>query len=147
MFPGYDDEIELPNPLGEGVNVVRPEEPLFARTLMLNNRAAAGASPARSMSTSTNATRTTPKRKKTFRGHHDPLPLVISRPMFARDRCTVVIKHGGDVADDNASFAAETTSAWKRTPKRYVVFSDLSEESGWAVEWGIGTILRDGDEM
>jgi hypothetical protein len=34
-----------------------------------------------------------------------------------------------------------------RTKKKYIVASDLSEESRYAVEWGIGTVLRDGDEM
>jgi len=31
--------------------------------------------------------------------------------------------------------------------RQYVVASDLSQESRYAVEWGIGTVLRDGDEM
>ncbi|KAJ8501919.1 hypothetical protein ONZ51_g321 [Trametes cubensis] len=31
--------------------------------------------------------------------------------------------------------------------KRYVLASDLSEESRFALEWGIGTVLRDGDEL
>ena len=35
----------------------------------------------------------------------------------------------------------------ERKKRRYVVASDLSEESRYAVEWGIGTVLRDGDEM
>lgn len=37
--------------------------------------------------------------------------------------------------------------AAEREGRRYVVASDLSEESRYAVEWGIGTVLRDGDEM
>jgi len=32
-------------------------------------------------------------------------------------------------------------------PQRYVISSDLSNESWYVVEWGMGTVLRDGDEM
>ena len=35
----------------------------------------------------------------------------------------------------------------ERRKRMYVIASDLSEESRYAVEWGIGTVLRDGDEM
>lgn len=31
--------------------------------------------------------------------------------------------------------------------RRYVVFSDLSEESRYVVEWVIGIVVRDGDEI
>ncbi|PAV16907.1 adenine nucleotide alpha hydrolase [Pyrrhoderma noxium] len=34
-----------------------------------------------------------------------------------------------------------------RRPRKYVVATDLSPESNYALEWGIGTVLRDGDEM
>lgn len=30
--------------------------------------------------------------------------------------------------------------------RRYLVACDLSEESVYAIEWAIGTVLRDGDE-
>ncbi|KAG8994577.1 hypothetical protein FRB90_000392 [Tulasnella sp. 427] len=106
----------------------------------------------------------TPKKKKTIKSVHstflDPLPLNTSRPHFTRDRCTVVIKHGhprersGSTSTYNAHpvihegvAVDEDGGGWVREGKRYVVFSDLSEESKWAVEWGIGTVLRDGDEM
>jgi hypothetical protein len=55
--------------------------------------------------------------------------LVISRPEFGRNRCTITITHG------------EPDAALERSGKRsrsYVVLSDLSEESGYAVEWAIG---------
>lgn len=143
----------MPDPLGEGVNVVRPEEPLFAKTLMRTPNSAPlqpfpAPLPAKDLtktappSTPAEVAARTPRRKKTLKSSHglsnDPLPLSVSRPVFARDRCTVVVTHG-----DPAGVAA----SGRRESKRYVVFSDLSEESKWAVEWGIGTVMRDGDEM
>ncbi|GAC94566.1 hypothetical protein PHSY_002139 [Pseudozyma hubeiensis SY62] len=65
------------------------------------------------------------------------LSLDLSRPRFERNRCTITINHG------DADAAAKTS----KRPKRYVVASDGSEESSYAVEWTIGTVLRDGDEM
>jgi hypothetical protein len=77
------------------------------------------------------------KRRKSTKVH-DPLPINTSRPAFQRDRCTITIKHGDPlrVLDESG-----------RRPRRYVIASDMSEESRYAVEWGIGTVLRDGDEM
>lgn len=77
-----------------------------------------------------------PRRRKSTR--HVSLPITTSRPVFQRDRCTITLTQG-DPAD-----ALELNG---RRPKRYVVASDLSDESRYAVEWGIGTVLRDGDEM
>ncbi|KZT23422.1 adenine nucleotide alpha hydrolases-like protein [Neolentinus lepideus HHB14362 ss-1] len=77
-------------------------------------------------------------KRKNSKRHHDLLPLDQSRPIFQRDRCTITITHG------NPARALEENG---RRPRRYVVASDLSEESRYAVEWGIGTVLRDGDEM
>ena len=114
-------------------------------------------SPARQASIATTSTK--PRRKRTTRSQHDPLKLTVSRPVFARDRWTVVIQHGDPDGDGASIISGVLTEApggeegaharpvWRREPKRYVVFSDLSEESRWAVEWGIGTVLRDGDEM
>lgn len=65
------------------------------------------------------------------------LSLATSRPRFERNRCTITISHG------DADAAAKAS----KRPKRYVVASDGSEESSYAVEWTIGTVLRDGDEM
>ncbi|KDQ62375.1 hypothetical protein JAAARDRAFT_30279 [Jaapia argillacea MUCL 33604] len=108
------DADEIADPLGEGVNVIVPQEPYFPSTL--NSRV---------------------RRKKSTK-HHDPLPSSTSRPVFQRDRCTITITHG------DPEHALEENG---RRSRRYIVASDLSEESRYAVEWGIGTVLRDGDEM
>ncbi|KAG9057503.1 hypothetical protein FS842_006284 [Serendipita sp. 407] len=101
-----------PDPLGEGVNVVRPDEPLFQQHAAPGN----------------------PRRKRTLKG--DVLPLESSPAHFQRNRCSVTLTHG-----DPASHCVG------RSKRRYMVASDLSEESKYAVEWGIGTVLKDGDEM
>ncbi|KZT12118.1 adenine nucleotide alpha hydrolases-like protein [Laetiporus sulphureus 93-53] len=110
------DTVDVPDPLGEGVNVVVPPEPYFPSTL--------------------NSSTHGPRRRKSVRP--DPLHFQTSRPVFQRDRCTITITHG-----DPARVLEETG----RKPKRYVLASDLSDESRYALEWGIGTVLRDGDEM
>lgn len=69
------------------------------------------------------------KRKET-------LALVQSEPLFERNRCTIYVSHG-----DPDAYAQHS----KRI-RKYLVASDLSEESQYAVEWAIGTVLRDGDE-
>ncbi|WWC88416.1 uncharacterized protein L201_003327 [Kwoniella dendrophila CBS 6074] len=76
-----------------------------------------------------------PKRKKSLKSG---IELVTSRPTFARDRCTITLTHG------EPDEALELSG--KRL-RRYVVLSDLSEESRYAVEWAIGTVARDGDEL
>lgn len=112
------DTTDVPDPLGEGVNVVIAPEPYFPSTL--------------------NATGSrNPRRRKSTRPH-DTLHLETSRPHFQRDRCTITLTHGDP---------AKTLEDNHRRPKRYVLASDLSEESRYALEWGIGTVLRDGDEM
>ncbi len=119
------DEIDVdPDPLGEGVNVVVPPEPYFPSTLNSYARSAGG----------TVKGKRNPRRRKSVR--HEPPPLQTSRPVFQRDRCTITITQG----DPEAKLEG-------RRPKRYVVASDMSEESRYAVEWGIGTVIRDGDEM
>jgi hypothetical protein len=117
---GVEGEADVdPDPLGEGVNVVVPPEPYFPSTLN---------------SGGTIRGRKTPRRRKSVK--HEPLHYHTSRPIFQRDRCILRITQGdpeGTLGD--------------RRRRRYVVASDLSEESRYAVEWGIGTVLRDGDEM
>ncbi|TFK40595.1 hypothetical protein BDQ12DRAFT_721229 [Crucibulum laeve] len=113
---------EEPDPLGEGVNVVVPPEPYFPSSL-------------NSLGSSTVRGKRNPKRRKSVK-HHEPLPLNTSRPVFQRDRCTITLTQGDPA-----------TKLGERRKRRYVVASDLSEESRYAVEWGIGTVLRDGDEM
>lgn len=110
------DVIDVPDPLGEGVNVVVPPEPYFPSTLNHGTH--------------------NPRRRKSMRP--EPLPNHTSRPVFQRDRCTLTITHG-----DPARVVRENG----RRGKRYVLASDLSDESRYALEWGIGTVLRDGDEM
>ncbi|CAA7261353.1 unnamed protein product [Cyclocybe aegerita] len=113
-------EIEDPDPVGEGVNVVVAPEPYFPSSLNSLSNARG---------------KRTPRRRKSMKTH-DPLPFNTSRPVFQRDRCTITITQGDP-----------TAKLGERRKKRYVVASDLSEESRYAVEWGIGTVLRDGDEM
>jgi len=115
-----DDVTMDPDPLGEGVNVVVPPEPYFPSTLN------------RTSFTSIKGKRGGPKRKKSR--HHETLPLKTARPLFQRDRCTITMTQG----DPEAS---------ERRRRMYIVASDLSEESRYAVEWGIGTVLRDGDHL
>ncbi|KAH9480467.1 hypothetical protein JR316_0007067 [Psilocybe cubensis] len=114
-------EIEDPDPVGEGVNVVVAPEPYFPSSL-------------NALGTNSRGKRN-PRRRKSVKTH-EPLPYNTSRPVFQRDRCTITLTQGdpeGKLGD--------------RRKRRYVVASDLSEESRYAVEWGIGTVLRDGDEM
>jgi hypothetical protein len=131
LYPIEDGDVF--DPLGEGVNVVRPEEPVFGP----QPAPKAGSSP------SGPTARHTPSRKETI-GRSTRLPLDTSRPSFSRDRCTLTLTHG-DPAGYPRDAAADGDKV--REPKRYVVASDLSTESGYAVEWGIGTVLRDGDTM
>lgn len=63
--------------------------------------------------------------------------LTASRPVFEKNRCTITLIHG-----DYDKFANES-----KRPRRYIAASDGSEESSYAIEWTIGTVLRDGDEM
>lgn len=126
-FAGLDGDIDLdvdvePDPLGEGVNVVVPPEPYFPSTL--NSRGSGSIGGKRG-----------PRRRKSTRPH-EPLPLQTSRPVFQRDRCSISITQG----DPEAKLG-------NRRRRTYVVASDLSEESRYAVEWGIGTVIRDGDEL
>lgn len=76
-----------------------------------------------------------PKRRKSMRSGQE---LETSRPTFARDRCTITLTHG------DPDGALEQSG---KRMRRYVVLSDLSDESRYAVEWAIGTVARDGDEI
>ncbi|KZP33589.1 adenine nucleotide alpha hydrolases-like protein [Athelia psychrophila] len=73
-----------------------------------------------------------PKRRKSRT--QEELPHSTSRPIFQRDRCTINIIQGDPDAINGKH-------------RRFMVGSDLSQESQYAVEWGIGTVLRDGDEL
>jgi hypothetical protein len=125
LVDGDPDADVDPDPTGEGVNVVVPPEPYFPSSL--NTYSAGDPSYARG--------KRNPRRKKSTRGH-EPLPLSTSRPLFQRDRCTITISQG----DPQGKLGT-------RRKRRYIVASDLSEESQYALEWGIGTVIRDGDEL
>ncbi|RPD62387.1 hypothetical protein L226DRAFT_532605 [Lentinus tigrinus ALCF2SS1-7] len=118
LVPANSVDQDIPDYLGEGVNVIMPPEPYFPSTLNGGQG------------------RNIRRRKSTK--PHDTLPLTTSRPMFQRDRCVITITHG-----DPEQIRQETG----KPGKRYVLASDLSEESRYALEWGIGTVLRDGDEL
>lgn len=94
------------------------------------------------------------RRRSTKLGKLDPLKLVVGRPVFEKNRATVTLVHGDPEA------AGKT-----RRTRKYLVASDLSEESLYAIQvrcwsqdtlrgaadprmqWAIGTVLRDGDEV
>ncbi|KAL1711102.1 hypothetical protein EV121DRAFT_191591 [Schizophyllum commune] len=125
-----DGDLEQePDPLGEGVNVVVPPEPYFPTTL---NSYSSNLSTSASVRGKRN-----PRRRRSMKPI-EPLPLDTSRPVFQRDRCTITLTQG----DPDAKLAEVG-----RRARKYIVASDLSQESRYAVEWGIGTVLRDGDEM
>lgn len=86
--------------------------------------------------TTLNAAPRNPRRRKSTKIHTDQMKLDTSRPVFQRDRCTIKVTHGDPIG-----------ALHGRKPRRYVLASDLSDESRYALEWGIGTVLRDGDEM
>lgn len=101
-----------------------------------------------------------------------PLQLVSSRPVFERNRCTITLTQGSpehyahqiDVfaspgpsrpstppsvqpSDPNNPHSPSESRRSLRRSKTYVVASDLSEEAYYAIEWAIGTVLRNGDEL
>lgn len=117
VSPTVNEEGTFADPLGEGVNVVIPPEPYFPSTL-------------------NNSTHHPRRRKSTKSNIHDRLPLVTSRPVFQRDRCSIKLTQG----DPDAALE-------KRKGRTYMLLSDLSAESRYAMEWGIGTVIRDGDEL
>jgi len=106
--------------------VVVPPEPYFPSTLNYSSGGVGGSGSMRG--------KRNPRRRKSTR--HEPLSFQTSRPIFQRDRCTIAITQG-----DPEECRGD------RRIRKYIVASDLSEESRYAVEWGIGTVLRDGDEM
>jgi len=99
------------------------------------------------------------------------IPLIATRPKYERNRCSITLTHGDpdsyvqvpgnmtllengqqpkEVASSNIQDRINKTAQGtrkKRRGKTYVVASDLSEESYYAIEWAIGTVLRSGDEL
>jgi hypothetical protein len=45
------------------------------------------------------------------------------------------------------SLTQSDLEAFGRRRRTYIIASDLSEESHYAVEWGIGTVIQDGDHL
>ncbi len=117
LVPAVSVDQDVPDYLGEGVNVVVPPEPYFPSTLNGQGR--------------------NPRRRKSMKPQ-DTLPLNTSRPIFQRDRCVITVTHGSPERIHNET---------GRPGKRYVLASDLSEESRFAMEWAIGTVLKDGDQL
>ncbi|KAI5476160.1 Usp (universal stress protein) family protein [Pseudohyphozyma bogoriensis] len=80
-------------------------------------------------------TTATPLRRRPTKSEKTPsLKLQTSRPVFEKNRCTVTLTHG------------DPDGVEKKRKRKYLVASDLSEESLYAIQWSIGTVLRDGDE-
>lgn len=64
-------------------------------------------------------------------------PLVTHGPVLEPHQCTVRMTYGD----------YEGCARQSKRPKRYIVASDSSEGSQYAINWATGTVLRDGDEM
>ncbi|KAJ1310107.1 hypothetical protein OPQ81_006854 [Rhizoctonia solani] len=139
MMAQQEEALEFDSdPLGEGVNIIQPTEPVFEKTYFSRPTTANSASGSADKEKTDDQTSAGPSdaagrgRRKSMR--HDALQLVTSRPFYGTNRCMIMLTHGNP-------------DAAEREGRRYVVASDLSEESRFAVEWGVGTVLRDGDEM
>ncbi|GAA5832106.1 hypothetical protein JCM3766R1_003723 [Sporobolomyces carnicolor] len=78
-----------------------------------------------------------PPRRKSTKSSVPKFELKTGRPTFEKNRCTVVLTHG------DPDKALEESQRSKRT---YLVASDLSDESLYAIQWAIGTVLREGDD-
>jgi hypothetical protein len=76
-------------------------------------------------------------RRRTSLGPRQDLKLKVSRPIYQKNRCTITIEHGDWL---------EVAKKAERT-RFYLVACDLSDESKYAIEWTIGTVLRQGDEV
>lgn len=85
-----------------------------------------------SSSASASAGRQPRRRKSTIK---QEFVLNASRPVYERNRCSITLTHG-----DPEKYMEELNESGKnrRRPKSYVVASDLSEESYYAIEWAIG---------
>ncbi|WAQ83234.1 hypothetical protein PtA15_3A603 [Puccinia triticina] len=76
------------------------------------------------------------RRRSSLGPPRQDLKLTVSRPIYQKNRCTITIEHGDWL---EAAKKAERT-------RFYLVACDLSDESKYAIEWTIGTVLRQGDE-
>jgi hypothetical protein len=68
--------------------------------------------------------------------HHEILPARPLSSAIGARRCTITMTQGNP-------------EALERRKLMYIVASDLSEESRYVVEWGIGTVtvIRDSDNL
>ncbi|SGY80290.1 BQ5605_C008g05349 [Microbotryum silenes-dioicae] len=64
-----------------------------------------------------------------------PLKLETGRPVFEKNRCSITLTQGDPIKAGEG-----------RRTRSFLVASDLSDESLYAIEWAIGTVLREGDE-
>jgi len=111
------DPLEISDLLGEGINVIVPPKPYFPTTLNHS-----------SLKNPCHHKSTCP----------EPLQLQTGWPIFQCDRCMISLTQG------DPECALKTSG---HCPQRHVIMSNLSDESWYAVEWGTGTVLSDGDEM
>lgn len=65
----------------------------------------------------------------------DILSMTTGRPRFTRDCVSITITHG------------DPPSVRSARSKTYFVCSDMSTHSKFAIDWAIGVILRDGDDL
>ncbi|GAA6004753.1 hypothetical protein JCM11491_002217 [Sporobolomyces phaffii] len=112
---------------GEGPNLLPPTDPMTP-----NLSSSISSLPPRS-----NPRTGMPPRRKSTKSSVPKLELKTGRPTFEKNRCTVMLTHG------DPDKALEESQRSKRT---YLVASDLSEESLFAIQWAIGTVLREGDD-
>lgn len=132
---------------GEGPNLLPPTDPM-ASSFASSSRPRTTTTDSSATITPNGPPRANPRtgalaRRKSTRGGPSNLPrleLHTSRPAFEKNRCTVTLTHG------DPDRAIEEAGAKKRR-RRYVVASDLSDESLYAIQWAIGTVLREGDEV
>ncbi|KAH7100432.1 hypothetical protein BKA62DRAFT_771463 [Auriculariales sp. MPI-PUGE-AT-0066] len=71
------------------------------------------------------------KKRKKDADKVEPLLIDKNRPVYVRDRCSLQLTQG----------------VYTPSGRRYLVATDRSEESRYALEWAIGTVIRDGDEL
>ncbi|GAA5927716.1 hypothetical protein JCM3775_006062 [Rhodotorula graminis] len=147
---------------GEGPNLLPPTDPMsaafragampqrtpvatpLATPTLANPSPSSTAAPSSSAATRTNPRTSLPPRRRptrsgTLSSAAPKLELHTGRPTFEKNRCTVTITHGEPdrVLEE---------SGGRKQRRRYLVASDLSEESMYAIQWAIGTVIREGDE-
>ncbi|GAA6060273.1 hypothetical protein JCM10212_003973 [Sporobolomyces blumeae] len=113
---------------GEGPNLLPMVDPMTGSTL---------SSSISSLPPRSNPRTGMPPRRKSTKSSIPRLELKTGRPVFEKNRCSVILTHG-----DPEKALRES----KRKQRKYLVASDLSDESLFAIQWAIGTVLREGDE-